>query len=291
VTERKDVPSRPDVYLPSAEILAIVAVEEVPDVAPPSLRGLVVALSDNGRNVDWKLSTEASLQAGVIREYWSWRRRWTMSWSIAPTSNLLALIDIAGRSGHVLGPDLQAILDRMCTAEYEDVAFDPAAFDDLIPQLDALRDVLVNSADVAVGLELIDDTPGRPPGRTLRRLVTNAPESVLAASADTAVMLRRDEGLVVVHGDDLASEVGGITHVDLTGDEVVVVNHAGQRTHLAPSQARPLAWLAPNSLRWNVRQIPVVDVWAPLFDGLPHAVEAALWSGNSVNLTSAFTVG
>jgi len=292
VTDRNDVPSRQGVYLPSAEILAVVAVEEVPQTAPLSLRGLVVALSDNGRKLDWKLSTEATLRAGVIEEYWSWRRRWTASWSMGPTSNVLALIDMARRSGYVLGRDLQSVLDRMCTADYEDVAFDPAEFDDLIPHLDELRGVLAATAVDAVGLAMIDDTPGRAsPGRTLRRWVTNRHESVLAANAEAGVVLRHEDGLVIVHGEDMASEFGGISRVDLTGDAVVVVNHAGRRMSLAPSQARPLAWLAPNSLRWTVRQIPVVDVWEPLFEGLARAVDAALWSGNVVNLTSAFTIG
>ena len=292
VSDPNDLPSRQDVYLPSAEILAVVAVEEVPESAPPSLRGLVVALSNDGRTVDWKLSAAASLQSGVITEFWSWRRRWTATWSMGPTSNVLGLIDIARRCGHALGPDLQSILDRMCTADYEDVAFDPADFVALIPQLGELRDALTTTNVAAVGLAMIDDTPGQQsPARTLRRWVTNVHELVLAANAEAGVILRHDDGLVVVHGEDMSSEFGGIVHVDLTGDEAVLVNDAGQRMHLAPSEARPLAWLAPNSLRWNVREIRVVDVWTPLFDGLPRAVDAALWSGNIVNLTSAFTAG
>jgi hypothetical protein len=292
VSDRNDLPSRQSVFLPSAEILAVVAVEEVPPTPPACLSGLVVALRDNGRNLDWKLSAQALLQAGVVREFWSWRRRWTASWSVGPTSNVLALVDTARRSGHAPGHHLQSVLDRMCTADYEDVAFDPADFADLIPQLDELHEVLTATTVDAVGLAMIDDTPGRQaPARTLRRWVTNTHESVLAANADAEVIVRHKDGLVVVHGDDMKSEFGGISHVDLTGDEIVVANDAGQRIRLAPSQARPLAWLAPNSLRWNVREIPIVDVWAPLFEGLPRAVDAALWSGNFVNLTSAFAVG
>ena len=278
------------IYLPSAEILAVVAVDDVPEDAPPSLQGLIVAHRDNGQTLDWKLSATAALQAGVVNEFWSWRRRWTASWSMGPTSNVLALIDVARRCQFTLGSDLLSILDRMCTADYEDIVFDPAESEQLIPQLAELRRVLMTTDVAAIGVAMVDDTRRHNSHeQLLRRWVTNVHEVVLAANAQTGVLLRHEDGLVVVYGKEMASEFGGIVHVDLTGDEVVMVNEAGERMHLAPSEARPLAWLAPTSLRWNVREIPLVDVWTPLFDGLPRAVEAALSRGNVVNLTSAFT--
>jgi hypothetical protein len=276
-------------YLPSAEVLAVVPIDQVPEVAPPPLRGLIVGLSDNGRIVDWKLSTSASLQPGVINEYWAWRRQWTATWPMGPTSNLLALIEMARRVGHAIGADLLSVLDRMCTADYEDVSFDPAELGDLVPQLQDLQDALTRVEVGAQGLVMIDDTPGRQP-RPLRRWVTNVHEIVLAANSQAGVILRHDDGIVVVHGEEMSAEFGRVVHVDLTGDEVVVVNATGDRLQLAPSHARPLAWLAPNSLRWNIREIPLVEVWTPLFDGLPPAVATALRDGQLVRLISAFTI-
>jgi hypothetical protein len=202
---------------------------------------------------------------------------------------VLCLLEQARRSGHVIGADLQSVLDWMCTADYEDVAFDPADFIDLIPELDELRDALAKT-DVT-GLAMVDDTPGTRTPRTLRRWATNLDEVVLAANAQAAVVLRHDGGLVVVADGDSPSEFAGIVHVDLTGEDVLVVNDAGGQLHLPPAQARPLAWLAPSSLRWNLSAIPVIEVWAPLFDGLSRAVDAALGNGQLVSLTSAFTVG
>jgi nucleoside-diphosphate-sugar epimerase len=67
-------------------------------------------------------------------------------------------------------------------------------------------------------------------------------------------------------------------------DEVVVVDPRGGSAHLPLARCRPLGWLVPRSLRWHVREIPLVVVWSLLFQGLPEALRAARDTGGWVEI-------
>jgi len=291
VSRIPDARPRQPARLPSAEVLAVVPFDRVPETVPASLGDTVVAVFENDRTVDWKLSAESALRPGVVAEFWSWRRAWTESWSMGPTTNVSAVIEVARRIGYTIGRDLLSVLDRIATADYEDALVDPRQFPDVIEQLGGLRDALTSSAATAVGVAMIDATyEGKRPAQTLRRWASLATEVVLSSNEHVAVVLHPASGLVLRHGAAHARELVDVTHVDLRGDQVVVENAAGKKVRLAPSHARPLAWLAPNSIRWNVSRIPLAEVWTPLFEGLPTAVAAARVAGSTIRFTSDIVV-
>jgi len=116
---------------------------------------------------------------------------------MGPASNVLALIDVARGCECTIGSDLLSILDRICTADYEHVVFDPTVSAALVPQLADLRRRLMNANVTARGLAMVDDAGrSKTQGRVLRRWVTNMDEVVLAANIETSVLLRREDGLV-----------------------------------------------------------------------------------------------
>ena len=291
VSKRPHAQPRKPALLPSAEVLAVVPIDRVPETVPASLGDTVIAVYEDDRTVDWKLSAESALRPGVVAEFWSWRRAWTASWSIGPTTNVSAVIDVARRIGYTIGRDLLSVLDRISTSEYEDALVDPSAFPDLLEQLDDLRDALTSSAASALGIAMIDATyAGRRPPRTLRRWASHANEIVLTANEHVSVVLHPANGLVLRHGEGYSRELVDIAHVDLRGDQVMVENTEGRKIRLAPAHARPLAWLAPNSIRWDVTRIPLAEVWTPLFDGLPTAVAAARLTASTIRFTSDIVV-
>jgi len=71
----------------------------------------------------------------------------------------------------------------------------------------------------------------------------------------------------------------GVTAADLRGDTVILLNDRGSSLRLSQDDARPLGWLVPRSLRWHVRQIPLVVVWSKLFDGMVAALRVAIDAG------------
>ena len=99
---------------------------------------------------------------------------------------------------------------------------------------------------------------------------------MLAATPGTTVLLRVDDGLVLVHGPpDDAISFAGVSAVDLRHDTVLVLNERGSSLRLSQRDARPLGWLVPRSLRWHLRPIPIVAVWSMLFEGLVAALHSA----------------
>jgi hypothetical protein len=204
-------------------VLAVVPIDRVPETVPASLGGTVIAVFENDRTVDWKLSAESALRPGVVAEFWSWRRGWTESWSMGPTTNVSAVIEVARRIGFTIGRDILSVLDRITTAEYEDALVDPGSFPDVIDQLGDLRDALTSSAASAPGVAMIDTTyAGRRPARTLRCWAALASEVVLAANEHVTVVLHPANGLVLRHGAAHSRELVDIARVDLSGDQVVV---------------------------------------------------------------------
>jgi len=112
VSRSPDARPRQPARVPSAEVLAVVPFDRVPETVPASLGDTVVAVYENDRTVDWKLSAESALRPGVVAEFWSWRRAWTESWTMGPTTNVSALIDVARRIGYTIGRDVLSVLDR-----------------------------------------------------------------------------------------------------------------------------------------------------------------------------------
>lgn len=280
------------VVLPPAEVLAVVDVAAVPEIPFAALRGSLVPVRDDaGRLVDWTLIASALDDPEAMATYWQWRRRWRTSWPVGSTANLVALVRIAGEIGHGLGPHLGALLAALATVEADEVAWPLDDADALLLELDALRLALIDTIEAGPGAGLVDETPG--PGRVAglaRTWVPDDVELVLAATGSTAVVVRPWEGLVVLHGGPHYRAFPGVVHADLVHDPAVVTNDLGEQLELSSDEARPLAWLAPRSLRWHVRTTPLVTVWTSLFVGLPEAVHAAAASGAELRFTTELSV-
>lgn len=274
--------------LPPAEVLAVVDVAAVPEIPFAALRGSLVAVrDDDGRLVDWQLIASALADPEAMATYWQWRRRWRTSWPIGSVANVVALVRIAAEIGHGLGPHLGGLLAALATVEDDEVCWPLDEADALLGELDALRLALIDTVEAGPGAGLVDETPG--PGRVAglaRTWVPDDIELVLAATGSTAVVVRPWDGLVVLHGGPHYRSFPGVVHADLVHDPAVVTNDLGERLELSADEARPLAWMAPRSLRWHVRTTPLVTVWTTLFVGLPDAVQAARSVGSDLRFTT-----
>lgn len=271
--------------LPPTDVFAIVHTAEVPADPPPSMASALEPVVDGDRLLDWKLCAEGLLQAGVAAAYWSWRHEWTRTWSIGPISNLRSL-RAWSLVEHAPGADLHAVLDRVCRAEARDEWIDAAGLDQLDSALIELRASLSRAPPRTTGVEMIDHTyAGRRPSRTLRMWAAASADTVLSANTDVVVLIRDQHGLVVLHGDRHSVAFTDVAYVDLSGELVHVVNRSGEELVLTPSQALPLSWLAPDSLRWVVDEIPIADVWRPFVDGLLAACVTARQTRSAIRLT------
>lgn len=275
------------VRLPPAEIVAVVTIAPVPQIAPTALRELLEPVLDQRVIVGWRLAPTAALLPELLAEFRSWRRRWTSNWSMGPVTNLLALIETAARLGYELEPEIHDALTLMCAAEHDDQRVGDPHLEPLMAQTSALRRALVTASDTERGTAIIDDMRLRPSASPVLRTWAPPRSSVLlAAAGDTSVRLKPGEGLVVVHGEPRSHVFADVATADLTDEFAVITSHSGARLRLASDDARPLGWLAPNSLRWHLEDIPLVQVWAPLLNGLPEAASAAALADTAICFTS-----
>lgn len=280
----------PWIVLPPAELLVDVDVSPAPDIPLASLRGVVEPrLDDRGSIVDWALVTTAVREHGTIGEFWAWRGTWRRTWELGPVPNAAALRQYVDELDAELVPSLAGVL-RSVVGDHEngvDVPWVDAHV--LVDELDMVR--LALSADDRTGWGIVDDmaAAGAPVGLA-RAWAPPITTRVLAATLTGSVQVRPNRGLVMLLGDsddERATVVEDIREVDLRDDPVRVVTASGDRFELSAADARPLAWLVPQSLRWHVRQVPLALVWSPWFTAWPEAVEAAVGGRTALHVTSS----
>jgi len=279
--------------LPPAEVVATVELAPPPEIPLASLRREIVPHHDEGgRLLDWSLVPSA-IDIGTIEAFRTWRTTWRRTWPLGPISNVASLRRVAERLGCDVGAGLRDVIERSTHASGGDVEVDPARATGLVDDLERVRGALAAQRPAAGGaFGIVDETPSRSRSHGLVRAWANEPvEVVLAASPVTALLTRGDDGLVLLHDGPRFGSFPRVADVDLLGDHVVVTGDGGRRLELAPEAARPLAWLAPRSVRWRVRDVPLVAVWATLLTGLPDAVRVAAAHGATVRLTTAAQLG
>jgi hypothetical protein len=273
------------VHLPPAELVAAVAVAPPPEIAVASLRSVVTAVHDDrGRLADWRLDLaqvfEQDADAALVPTFRAWRHTWVREWPIGPITNATSLRDesaaLDALDDHVLADHVLAdLLDDVARTGGAGSTIEPELIGPVQHELDTVR--LALSVDERQGHGIVDDMPSGSRSTGLAR--TWAPprtEELFAATPATSVLLHPDDGLVVVQGrEDRATPFVGVTAVDMRGDAVVVLNERGASLRLTQSDARPLGWIVPRSLRWHVRRIPLVAVWSNAFAGLSAALGAA----------------
>lgn len=280
------------VRLPPPDVLAVVVTAPVPDIPPSALRDVLEPAVVDRHVTGWALADIAGGRPEVFAEYWAWRRTWSSTWSMGPADHLRALLDTVARLHLDLGATLPPTIRSMCRAEHDEEAL-PAigaeAQASIIADLADLRTILASVANS--GGAIIDDMGLPSRGASVLRTWPDVDEEVILAANDvTSVVIEPGAALSVIHGEPVAHAFRDLLAADLTGERVLLVDATGDTLGLTPSQSRPLAWLAPGSLRWHVERIALVEVWRPLFDGLPAAIAAARSAGTGVRFTSRFVV-
>ncbi len=279
------------VRLPPTDLLAAVQLQPAPDIPLASIRELLRPLHDaNGQLVDWLLVASGFEHHDAVSEYWRWRNTWRRHWPIGPISNVASLIDVIADIEHDRDRGLDQLLAAVLAAAGRPVTVSPDEAPALITGLVTVR--LALSVDDRTGHGIVDDMPALSRGAGLARTwVTPAGshdsdpsehDVMLGGTPTSAVVLRPDagaSGLVVLHGGPPHEAFTGVTAVDLRGEHAIVLNDRGTSLRLDLYEARPLSWLVPRSLRWHVRAVPIVTVWALLFEGLGAALATAASSG------------
>lgn len=284
------------VHLPPTELIASVAIAPAPQIALASLRPVVTQTRDSdGHLVDWAIDVTVLLEQhpdmATLAEYRAWRHTWRREFPIGPISNIASLLDETAVIEYDDERHLDALLQHVIAADGATVTVAPQAAELIIDELEIVR--LALSVDDRFGTGLVDDMPTRTRSVGLAR--TWAPprhESVLSATPITSVLLRPDEGLVLVHGEPpMATTFAGVTAVDMRADSVLILNDRGSSMRLTQSDARPLGWIVPRSLRWHLRQVPLVSVWTLLFDGLSNALRVSADRGVPMQIDGRSMLG
>jgi hypothetical protein len=282
------------VLLPSPDVIASVLVAPVPEIPPAELRDLIVPRLDEGGHLDdWNLDVETLVDLGDrASTFWAWRSQWCRSWALGSQANLVELEHLSDALDVDCAPTLVDLLDRLVSLDDGEEALSvlqPSHVDELLAGLERLRGAIAASDGRAVAL--VDDTPGSTRQGLARSWPAAREERTLAADRSTSVLLLPDGALAVRTGGATPDVLVGVAEVDLRGEVVSVVGVGGVRLSLPPDQARPLAWLVPTSLRWHVRSVPVVSVWAGFFTGLPEAVRLAQRLGSTVTFRTHAPLG
>lgn len=267
----------PWVVLPPPELVAVVRIAPTPEIPLASIRELLTAChAEDGALTDWTLFGSGLEHPDAVSEYLSWRRSWREDWPIGPISNAATLLtevtDIDHHHGH---RELDALLARLATPAHGPTTIAAADAAALLDELETVR--LALTGDERSGWGIIDDMPALTRGSGLARAwASTNDEAVLAATTTTAVVVRPDTHLTVLHDGPSFRSFGDVSSADLRGDNVVLMDDLGRSLRLAQQDARPLGWLVPRSLRWHVIEVPLALVWTPLFTGLNGALRSAL---------------
>ncbi len=275
--------------LPPAELMVSVDIAPTPDIPLAALRDVLAPrYRADGSLADWVLSTADVERRSTALEYWAWRQSWRRSWRLGPITNLITLDRYVADLDPELVAVLRQIVQRTVGGHEQGITVTLAEALALADDLELVR--LALSVDDRTGTGIVDDMadPSHPTG-LVRTWLRPERRMVLAATPATAVLLRRDDGLVVLHSPSgthepsvpdatdpgIAEVIADIVAADLRDDPVVLTDRHGVVHHLAAAEARPLAWLVPHSLRWHLHDVPIAAVWAEWFAGWTAAIEVA----------------
>jgi hypothetical protein len=245
---------------PAPLLVAEVAVRPAPDEVPFDLISYTRA-AESAAGHDWQLTADAIAigPRSVVHRFGAWRAGWVRSWDLDHGSNVRSLV---ARS-RALGVEHVGALDA--AVDGHEMELDRTTRRALIDAFDDARR-LISSTD-AQGLGFVDATPGSPSIGLRRTWSPVAGVELLAAGRRLGAWMHPVVGLCVGiddHADDHAV-LRGVSEVEFGGDHVRVTAGTGPDTRqiaVDPDTARPLAWLVPGAMRWRVRAIPEVVVWA-----------------------------
>jgi hypothetical protein len=282
-TDRDRVSGATAVTFPDPPVVAVLPVDAVPTAPPDSLAPYVVRVATPSAD-DWVLTDDAIAFGAdlVVQHYLGWRSTWVRELELDPLTSLLVLADVLddGETAARWGNDWFAGRSTRVS--------DPAFLADCLAV--AHETVLARGE---TGWGFVNATPGRPTIGLARAWSPAGGSHVLAATAEVRVTIEREAG-VCVHLDDPSDDrhrdhVVGVDEVLVEEDAVHVIAASG-RLELDHRQARPLAWVVPGAMRWRVRQVPEVLVWAKTFHRLALACEASIRGAVPLELRVGFPI-
>jgi hypothetical protein len=282
------------IIVPSAELVAVVRHDDVPDAAPDDLVPYVRAArhAPDEPIADWLLTedTLAFADVEIPMRYAQWRAAWERSWILDPLSSIERLVS-AARQFEVSAPSttmLERVLDPGFTGPTGDVvhaSLEPREAQRLAAVIESLRDAIADRGRNGFGF--VDTTPGRRRVGLARAWSGQDGAETLVADQRVSVSIDPDAGLSVAAIDHrgLVQRVSGVHEVEIQGD-TVEVRSPDATLSLDLHSGRVLSWLMPGCTMWRVRQVPEVLVWARTFAGLVECAEFATAIDRHVLLTS-----
>lgn len=276
----------PWVLLPPIELVARVVSGPAPQIPLASIAHLLVPRHGaTGEIDDWVLHASDLEHHDAVAEFRRWRATWRREWPIGPISNLASLRDEITDIEHDLEPQLGALLHRVVMTGGSGLPLAASPARDLLLELETVR--LAISVDDRVGSGIVDDMPARSRSEGLARAwAPPRDEVLLTGTSTTALVLRPQQGLVLLHHGPEHTTFPNVAAVDLRNDQAIVLNDRGASLRLPLDECRPLGWLVPRSLRWHIRPVPLVVVWAPLFQGLGEALRLVADDGGWIEITA-----
>lgn len=284
MTDRRS--ADPWVLLPPVELVARVVTGPAPRIPLASIAHLIAPRYDaEGEVDDWVLHASELEHHDAVAEFRRWRATWRREWPIGPISNLASLRDEIAEIDHDLDRQLGGVLQRIVMSGGTGVPLPASSAEHLLLELETVR--LAVSVDDRLGSGIVDDMPARTRSTGLARTWAEPRDEVLlTGTSTTTLVLRPGQGLVLVHNGAEHTTFPNVTAVDLRHDQAIILNERGSSLRLPLDECRPVGWMVPRSLRWHVRPVPLVLVWAPLFQGLAEALRAVTADGGWVEITA-----
>jgi len=276
----------PWVLLPPVELVARVVSGPAPQMPLASIAHLLPPRHDAvGRIDDWALHASDLEHHDAVVEFRRWRATWRPEWPIGPISNLASLCDEIADIEHDLDRQLGPLLHRVVMSGGTGVPLTEASAQHLLLELETVR--LAISVDDRNGSGIVDDMPTLTRSDGLARAWAPPRDEVLVTgTSTTTLVLRPGQGLVLVHHGAEHIVFPNVSAVDLRNDPAIILNDRGSSLRLPLDECRPLGWMVPRSLRWHLRPVPLVVVWAPLFQGLAQALRSVMADGGWIEITA-----
>jgi hypothetical protein len=263
--------------LPSPPVIAAVRHGHPPLRPPTDLVPFVDAVEVAGALVDWQMTRDAVAfgEPAVFEQYVAWRATWERVYVLDPVTSIARLAAVAAEFD---GSGAAERLEQLAETGIERVV-EPGGLGPLLAALTTVNEAVRGRGSLGFGV--VDATEGA--HRTGLAAAWSPGPATEVLAADEWMQVELDAAGVRVCPAGAAG-LASIAEVEVTADGVRIV-HPGGIAVVPLERATPLGWLVPGAVRWRVRQVPEVLVWARTLAG----VEAAARDATALGLPVRFT--